>query len=112
MGKFNYLPSNVNVVVRIVSVKEEKTKFENLVAYNIMATQDGFQDPKTKNVPSIIIHFIPRNECHKKCLESLQPGDIIECLGSMEGSVFNDKGKPVDIYEIFWQNIKLVYEAS
>ena len=112
MGKFNFLPSNVNVVARVISVEKEKTKFQNLVVYSITATQDCDNNPDSKENSRICFNYNVNIESRKKFFESLQPGDIIECIGSVENSVLNIKNNPVDIYEVFWRDINLVYKAS
>ena len=112
MGKFNFLPSNVNVVARVISIEKEKTKFPNTVIYNIIATQDCDNNPGSKENSRICFNYNVNIESRKKFFESLQPGDIIECIGSVENSVLNIKNNPVDIYEVFWRDINLVYKAS
>ena len=112
MGKFNFLPSNVNVVARVVSVEKEKTKFPNTVVYNIIATQDCDNNPDSKDNSRICFNYTVNTESRKKFFESLQTGDIIECLGFIENSVLDTKDNPIDIYEVFWRDINLVYKAS
>ena len=112
MGKFNFLPSNVNVVARVISVEKEKTKFPNTVIYNIIATQDCDDNPESKENSRICFNYTVNTESRKKFFESLQTGDIIECLGIIENSVLDTKDNPIDIYEVFWRDINLVYKAS
>ena len=112
MGKFHVLPSNVNVVARVISVKKEKTKFQNLIVYNILATQDCDNNPGSKENSRICFNYNVNTESRRKFFESLQPGEIIECLGSVKNSVLDTKDNPVDIYEVFWRDINLVYKAS
>ena len=112
MGKFNFLPSNVNVVARVISIVKEKTKFPNTVIYNIIATQDCDNNPESKENSRICFNYTVNTESRKKFFESLQTGDVIECLGSIKNSVLDTKDNPVDIYEVFWRDINLVYKAS
>lgn len=113
MGKFHILPSNVNVVARVISVEKETTKFQNLVVYNIIATQDcDTNNPGSKENSRICFNYNVKDESRKKFFESLRPGDIIECLGSIENSVLDTKDNPIDIYEVFWRDINLVYKDS
>lgn len=112
MGKFKFFPSNVSVVARVLSVEKKATIYQNSVVYYIMATQDCYEDPKYRDVPRICFGYNASTDGRKKFFESLRRGDVIECLGSIEGSVLNDKDNPIDIYEVFWQSINLVYRAS
>lgn len=112
MGRFNFFPSNVNVMARVISVEKETTKFQNLVVYNVLATQDCDKNSGSKENSRICFNYNVNNESRRKFFESLRPGDIIECLGSIKNSVLDTKDNPIDIYEVLWRDINLVYKAS
>lgn len=112
MGKFHILPSNVSVVARVISVEKEKTKFPNTVVYNIIATQDCDNNPGSKDNSRICFNYNVKDESRKKFFESLRPGDVIECLGTVKNSVLDIEDNPIDIYEVLWRDINLVYKVE
>ena len=112
MGKFHVLPSNVNVVARVISVERAEKVYGNGIEYIIYAAKDDEQDPRYRNIPRICFDFNAGTEGYNKYYESLKPGDIIECIGSVECSYDDENGNLTDSYGIFWHELNVVYKVE
>ena len=112
MGKFHILPSNVNVVARVISVERVEDEDRDSVNYIIYCAQDDEENPRYRNMPGICFDFLAKTEIDQKHYESLQPGDFIECIGSVECSYRDDDGNLTDSYGIFWHELNIVYKVG
>ena len=112
MGKFYILPSNVNVVARVISVERLKNEDNDSVKYIIYCALDDEEDPRYRNIPGICFDFIASTEYLQKYYETLQSGDLIECIGSVECSYKDENGNLIDSYGIFWHKLNIVYKAG
>lgn len=112
MGKFEYFPSNVNVVARVISVERDETKYENNVIYRITATQNCSDDLVMEEVLKIIFEYSLHYKETGEFYELLSSGDIIECIGSIEGSDHGENGEFNGSYGVCWHEINLVYKVA